>query len=452
MINTIRIAYRNMSRQKKRSLLLGGAIMFGVLIITMLNGFTAGLSGTMKENFSQALGGHIFISGSEITESGKMIGVIRDDEILNEVIDPLNDEIRYINKRSRATGSIIFGSKELILRIEGIDWEEEGEFAGTLSIIEGLYEDIQNPRAIVLPAPVADKLGVEIGETLLARFATVTGQQNVGEFELVALIEDQASFGISAAYTSLEYLNMLLGIGPDEFLVFHIFLNNLESMDITADNIYRELSLRAETETRQAEVNEIDTGSQSRGMMKMIQSAIMGFGPGNGNGESWEGTRYSIITLNDMMDQVMSMVSLLDTIGLVIFIILLVITMVGITNTFRMIMLERTREIGTIRAIGMQRKSVRNIFLLEALFIAFGGTVCGVAAAGILMALISAIPMESVEMFQFFLNKGKLSFAVLPRDMGLNILILSFMSLIAAWFPARKASRLEPALALRTQY
>ena len=92
----------------------------------------------------------------------------------------------------------------------------------------------------------------------------------------------------------------------------------------------------------------------------MIQSAIMGFGPGNGNGESWEGTRYSIITLNDMMDQVMSMVSLLDTIGLVIFIILLVITMVGITNTFRMIMLERTREIGTIRAIGMQRKSVRN--------------------------------------------------------------------------------------------
>ncbi len=444
MINTMRIAYRNMSRQKKRSLLLGGAIMFGVLIITMLNGFTAGLSGNMKENFSQAFGGHIFISGSEVTESGKTIGVIRDDKILKEVIDPLSDEIRYINKRSRATGSIIFGTKELILRIEGIDREAEGEFASTLSI--------NNPRAIILPAPIADKLGVEIGETLLARFATVTGQQNVGEFELVAVIEDQASFGISAAYTSIEYLNMLLGIGPDEFLVFHIFLNNLESMDITADNIYTELSLRAETETRQADVTEADAGNQASGMMKMMQSAIMGFGPGNGNGESWEGTRYSIITLNDMMDQVMSMVSLLDTIGLVIFIILLVITMVGITNTFRMIMLERTREIGTIRAIGMQRNSVRNIFLLEALFIAFGGAVCGVAAAGILMALISVIPMESVEMFQFFLNKGKLSFAVLPRDMGLNILILSLMSLFAAWFPARKASRLEPALALRTQY
>ena len=452
MINTIHIAYRNMSRQKKRSLLLGGAIMFGVMIITMLNGFTAGLSETMKENFSQAFGGHIFISGSEISESGKTIGVIRDDKILYEVIDPLSDEIRYINKRSRAMGSIILGSKELNLHIEGIDWEAENEFKENLPILKGSLEDIKNSRSIILPAPIADELGVEIGETVLARFATVTGQQNVGEFELAAVIEDQASFGISAAYASLEHLNMLLGIGPEEFLVLHIFLNNLESMDITADIIHRELSVRAETATRQAEIDNTRGSGQSAGLMKMAQRALLGVGPDDGNGESWEGTRYSLRTLNEMMDQVMSMVSLLDTVGLIIFIILLVITMVGITNTFRMIMLERTREIGTMRAIGMQRNSVRNIFLLEALFIALGGAVCGVVSAGILMALISIIPMESVKTFLFFLDNGKFNFTFVPADMGLNILILSLLSLFAAWFPARKASGLEPALALRTQY
>ncbi|MQY77227.1 MAG: FtsX-like permease family protein [Spirochaeta sp.] len=68
------------------------------------------------------------------------------------------------------------------------------------------------------------------------------------------------------------------------------------------------------------------------------------------------------------------------TAGLVVFILLLVITMVGITNTFRMIMLERTREIGTMRALGMQRGSVRNIFLSEALFIAIGALYAGLQA------------------------------------------------------------------------
>ena len=62
----------------------------------------------------------------------------------------------------------------------------------------------------------------------------------------------------------------------------------------------------------------------------------------------------------------------LKTIGLVIFFILLVITMVGITNTFRMILIERTKEIGTMRAFGMQRHVVRNVFLMEALLLSAG--------------------------------------------------------------------------------
>jgi len=57
------IALRNLNRQKKRSFLLGGAIAFGILIVTVINGFTGSFILNVSENFSNILAGHIFIQG-----------------------------------------------------------------------------------------------------------------------------------------------------------------------------------------------------------------------------------------------------------------------------------------------------------------------------------------------------------------------------------------------------
>ena len=80
--------------------------------------------------------------------------------------------------------------------------------------------------------------------------------------------------------------------------------------------------------------------------------------------EPWEGTKFFVMTLNEMMEPIVAAMRILDGIALGIFVILLVITGVGILNTFRMIIIERTREIGTMRAFGMQKKTVRSIFLV----------------------------------------------------------------------------------------
>jgi len=451
MLNLLRIAFRNMNRQKKRSLLLGGAIAFGILIITLLNSFTAGLADNIKNNFSSSFGGHIYISGQELTDSGRTVNLIRDDSLLNEILKNPALEIEQVNKRSRAMGSLIFGSKEKITRIDGVDWQREKELEN-LELLEGSLENCSDARALILPASTAGKLGVQVGETLLARLSTVTGQQNVGEFVLAGIMYDQGSFGFSAAYANLEYLNSLLGLSPGQYQLFHIYLKNMETMEAAAKLIHRDLSLRAVTEPRGELTKSSGSGGPPGGMGRVLGALLLGSG-GNGNGdESWEGTKYSLTTLNDLMEHAMSLVELINTIGLVVFILLLVITMVGITNTFRMIMLERTREIGTMRALGMQRGSVRNIFLSEALFVALGGALCGVAGAGIVMIIASAIPLEAISIFKLFLNEGHLSFRVIPGSMALNILIVGVLSLVAAWLPAKKASQVDPAQALRTQY
>ena len=59
---------------------------------------------------------------------------------------------------------------------------------------------LQAENAVILPLPAAERLGVEVGETILIKLETLTGQHNVGELVVAAFVEDQEQFGLSAAY------------------------------------------------------------------------------------------------------------------------------------------------------------------------------------------------------------------------------------------------------------
>jgi len=75
-MQAIRIAFKNVQRHFKRSLLLGGAIGFGFFIFTLINGFTNGLSTTVESNFTDLFGGHVYVTGSEVSERGSQINVV----------------------------------------------------------------------------------------------------------------------------------------------------------------------------------------------------------------------------------------------------------------------------------------------------------------------------------------------------------------------------------------
>jgi putative ABC transport system permease protein len=152
------------------------------------------------------------------------------------------------------------------------------------------------------------------------------------------------------------------------------------------------------------------------------------------------------------MSDFMSLVGVLKTISLVVFIILLVITMVGILNTYRMVMIERTREIGTMRAIGVQKGGIRSIFVWEAGIIALAGALAGLILAGIIIFIMSFVSFSDVAFLSFFLREGKINFSVEAAEVITNLLLLLGLSLFSAYLPARTAAKLNPADALRTEY
>ncbi|UFQ16112.1 MULTISPECIES: ABC transporter permease [Streptomyces] len=114
-----------------------------------------------------------------------------------------------------------------------------------------------------------------------------------------------------------------------------------------------------------------------------------------------------------------------------------------IINTFSMLVAQRTREIGLMRAIGSSRKQVNRSVLVEALLLGVFGSVLGVGAGiGLavgLMKLMSGMGME--------LSTGDLTVAWTTPVVGMALGIL--VTVLAAYLPARRAGKVSPMAALR---
>jgi putative ABC transport system permease protein len=113
----------------------------------------------------------------------------------------------------------------------------------------------------------------------------------------------------------------------------------------------------------------------------------------------------------------------------------------GIVNTLTMSVLERTREIGVLRALGASRWRVRRTMAGESLLISLAGTLAGIAA-GLVVGVIWVIGMRETTFPGMSMH--------LPAGLLVAIAVLGvLMGVLAAIMPARRAARLDPLGALR---
>jgi putative ABC transport system permease protein len=339
--------------------------------------------------------------------------------------------------------------------VEGIDWANEPALIDGLRLVSGRITKDFNPRGLAIPATTADELGVAVGETVLARTSTVTGQQTVAEFEICAIIDDDTvfGFGISSGYADRLYLNSILGIAADQYQTLTIVLKDPRQATPTSEYVLEELARLGRTEPESDEEEGGLAGMMAQmGAMRSMMGGSGLFATSIEESDRWDGTRFFVLSIDDMMASITSMVNILNAVSYGIFGVLILITMVGLLNTFRMILIERTREIGTMRAIGMQRKDVRNIFLAEALVLALGGAVIGLAISLALSGLLGLIQLSTDSPLQLFLSASRFSFPIVLSNIAAAFFIISGVTLASAYLPARKAAKMDPAVALRTSY
>jgi putative ABC transport system permease protein len=150
-------------------------------------------------------------------------------------------------------------------------------------------------------------------------------------------------------------------------------------------------------------------------------------------------------TAKDLQGVVFTVVNTLQGIVLGFGIIALIASVFGIINTQYISVLERTREIGLMKALGMRGRSVSRLFQFEAAWIGFLGGVIGVAIAVIAGLLLNPWISD-------MLSLGDTHLLVFqPIPIITMIIVLIIIAMLAGWFPARKAAKLDPIEALRTE-
>lgn len=150
-------------------------------------------------------------------------------------------------------------------------------------------------------------------------------------------------------------------------------------------------------------------------------------------------------TAQDLQDLLFTIVNILQGIVLVFGVLALIASVFGIINTQYISVLERTREIGLMKALGMRGRHVSRLFQYEAAWIgALGGTVGALLA----WAVGTALNPWLSELLTIGENRI-LIFQPLPI-VGL-VIALMVLAMVAGWFPARKAAKLDPIDALRTE-
>ncbi len=160
-------------------------------------------------------------------------------------------------------------------------------------------------------------------------------------------------------------------------------------------------------------------------------------------------SKLNVNTMYEVASQLMQFESVLNSITLIAVLLLFFIILIGVVNTLRMTVRERTREIGTVRAIGMQKKDVRNMFITETLLLSAISCLAGVILGVVVMWILGSITFGTGSDLSMILKNRHIYFKMDPVGIVMNFLLIIFISGITAFFPARRAARLSAVEALR---
>ena len=156
---------------------------------------------------------------------------------------------------------------------------------------------------------------------------------------------------------------------------------------------------------------------------------------------------FGSVSIVDEIDQIRTVFLIIDSVLGLLGGISLLVASFGIANTMIMSILERTREIGIMKAIGAEDREIKMIFFVEAAVIGTVGGVIGVLAAWGITALANVLA------FRFLLKPQDVSFidffSLPPWLTASAILFALVVSILAALYPAARAARIDPVRALR---
>jgi len=408
-LKTLSLTFRNILRNKRRTVLTLLSIIIGVVSLVLFDGFVNYTLWGLRESTIKNGVGHLQIS----TDDGYFLNgsfdpfsyLLPNLEDLEKKIKK-NPDVKDVVPSITFSGTLAGGEKSGIVMIQATDPERSTSLLGFRSIVDGRDLNGEDTAKVVLAKGVAKKLCAKVGDILTLMSVTKGGGTNAIDVEVVGI----ASVGLReldniTVYLPLRTAQQFLMITTVPLLI--LVLEKTEYTDETFSYIQQKI---------------VPTLS----------------------------TRISIKKWKDIADYYVQVDGFYKQILSIIRLIIVLVVIFTIVNTMTMSVFERTREIGTLRALGTTKAKIMISFILEGMWIGLIGGIFGVAAGFGISALINSLfggiyippPPGMAEGYQ----------ALFKPDLSsgwCNILLSFSVAAIASIYPATKAIKLKIADALR---
>lgn len=398
-----KLAYRNIARQKRRSMIAIGAVTFGISALILANGFIAWIFLDFRESTINSQLGHLQITRPGYLEAGKADPyAFLLPKAIPELEKPGESEpIKTIAPRLSFSGLISHGESTISFIGDGVSPEEQAAFGNAVQISAGQNLSAEHPSGIIVGEGLARNLGVKVGDKVILLATTASRGTNAVEVTVRGLFSTVTkSYDDAAIRVPMETARRLL---------------RTEGSHVWAVLLYD----TAETDTMLAEL---------RARLKNDDLEIV----------PW-------YALADFYNKTVDLFSK-QIHG--VRIIIAVIILLSITNTMTMNVMERIGEIGTSLALGVKRMGIMRLFLAEGILIGSAGGLLGLALGLLLSGVISSIgiPMPPPP----GMARGYTGEILVTPDIALQSLALAISTTLAASiYPAWRASRMNIVDALR---
>ena len=449
-MKTITLALKNLTRNKRRNAILAVAIAFGFFVVTAIDGLTTGMVGNLENQITQLVGGNVVVQGLEWlnpeTEGGKvkLVNIVRDRDYVKNIVDELGINYEYYSCFTMSSGTAIFNGKKSGIQLYGRNLEEKLLRDSFQFVSGGVDLNVEN--GLIISDKVAESLNLQVGDEIIYSTYTVYGQNNFADMTITGILKSNSFLSSMQAYADIEDVNRIVEMPEGGYSMFSIYLRDNDRQTKAANMI--EARIRQDSEVNP----EINVTSRALAMKthptnigKGIEKQVDTKKPEN----EWKGVKYGVETLYDEIPQIKTVLNVVHIITTVILVVILLIVMVGVSNTYRMVLYERIREIGTMRSLGMTGKDTRKVFTNEAVILCVIGALAGLIFAIIVMTIVHFIPINN-ESLSFFLRKGHFTFKMSVGSIIIQYILLILLTTLAVRGSAKQAAGMNPAEALRT--
>ncbi len=404
----LRLAWRNIWRHRRRTLIIVIAMGMGLAMMMMYDGLVSGFDQAIYGSAVKVLGGNLQIhaAGYRLHTSQTPLLPLANDQA---IVDLVRAHPRVLTAARRINTGGLATSREgaFVVGIIGIEPEEElAVNLAAQNVIQGRYLKSDDQDAVFIGKGLADAMDVSVGDriTLVGRAIhdqmrrrtmTVVGIYNLGMPEIekrnlyISINEAKSLYGLTG--TSTEVVVFLKKLGEEE-----IVINDL---------------------SRQLTGVEIDSWQTN---FPELQQALT--------------------TKNAVMN--------------IFSVIIIMIAAVGVINLLLMAVYERQREIGILASLGLKPSQISFLFILEGTMIGLVGAAAGGVLGVSINGVLRQVGLDYTQFANVTTYMALISGRIYP-EWGLNMffqraLTVAIISTLAAFYPAFEASRREPTEALHT--